>query len=74
MYHYIHINTLVCMEQGIDQIPIVHLGVAASAMEKRGIRTGRGDLNRGIEVTNVKFIKPKIFCLIFYTIEYQQKL
>ena len=25
--------------QGIDQIPTVHLGVAASAMEKRGIRT-----------------------------------
>jgi hypothetical protein len=38
--------------QGIDQIPIVHLGVAASAMEKRGIRTERGDLNREIEVTN----------------------
>lgn len=38
--------------QGIDQIPTVHLGVAASAMEKRGIRTERGDLNREIEVTN----------------------
>ena len=25
--------------QGIDQIPTVHLGVAASAMEKRGIAT-----------------------------------
>ena len=35
-----------------DQIPTVHLGVAASAMEKRGIRTERGDLNREIEVTN----------------------
>lgn len=40
--------------QGINQIPTVHLGVAASAMEKRGIRTGRGDLNREIEVTNQK--------------------
>lgn len=38
--------------QGIDQIPTVHLGVAASAMEKRGIRTERGDLNREIELTN----------------------
>ena len=38
--------------QGIDQIPTVHLGVAASAMEKRGIRTERGDLNREIEITN----------------------
>lgn len=40
--------------QGIDQIPTVHLGVAASAMEKRGIRTERGNLNREIEVTNQK--------------------
>lgn len=40
--------------QGIDQIPTVHLGVAASAMEKRGIRTERGDLNREIEITNQK--------------------
>lgn len=38
--------------QGIEQIPTVHLGVAASAMEKRGIRTDRGDLNREIELTN----------------------
>ena len=38
--------------QGIDQIPTVHLGVVASAMEKRGIRTERGDLDREIEVTN----------------------
>lgn len=38
--------------QGIDQIPTVHLGVAAHQMEKRGIRTERGDINREIEVTN----------------------
>ena len=45
--------------QGIDQIPTVHLGVAASAMEKRGIRTERGDLNREIEVTNRKLRQLK---------------
>ncbi len=45
--------------QGIDQIPTVHLGVAASAMEKRGIRTERGDLNREIEVTNQKLRQLK---------------
>ena len=45
--------------QGIDQIPTVHLGVAASAMEKRGIRTERGDLNREIEVSNQKFRQLK---------------
>lgn len=38
--------------QGIDQIPTVHLGVAASAMEKRGIKTEQGNINREIEVTN----------------------
>lgn len=38
--------------QGIDQIPTVHLGVAAFQMEKRGMRTERGNLNREIEVTN----------------------
>jgi len=45
--------------QGIGQIPTVHLGVAASAMEKRGIRTERGDLNREIKVTNQKLRQLK---------------
>lgn len=38
--------------QGRNLIPTIHLGVAASAMEKRGIRTERGDINREIAVTN----------------------
>lgn len=38
--------------QGIEQVPTVHLGVAAFQMEKRGIRTERGDKNRNIDVTN----------------------
>ena len=38
--------------QGIEQIPTVHLGVAASQMERKGIRTERGNLNREIEFTN----------------------
>lgn len=45
--------------QGIDQIPTVHLGVAAHQMEKRGIRTERGDLNREIEVTNQRLRQLK---------------
>ena len=45
--------------QGIDLIPTVHLGVAASAMEKRGIRTERGNINREIEVTNQKLRQLK---------------
>ena len=45
--------------QGKDQIPTVHLGVAAFQMEKRGIRTERGDLNREIEVTNQRLRQLK---------------
>ncbi len=32
--------------RGIEQVPTVHEGPAVRAMEKRGIRTKRGDLNR----------------------------
>ena len=38
--------------QGVEQVPTVHLGVAAFQMEKRGISTERGDHNRQVEVTN----------------------
>ncbi|GHU57242.1 hypothetical protein AGMMS49975_22380 [Clostridia bacterium] len=38
--------------QGIEQIPTIHLGVAASQMERKGIRTERGNINREIEVNN----------------------
>ena len=38
--------------QGREQIPTIHLGVAAHQMEKRGIRTERGNINREIEVNN----------------------
>ncbi len=38
--------------QDIEQAPTVHLGVAAFQMERRGIRTDRGNINRDIEVTN----------------------
>ena len=49
-----------CYErQGIDQIPTVHLGVAASQMEKRGIRTERGNINREIEISNQKLRQLK---------------
>jgi hypothetical protein len=31
--------------QGLEQIPTVHLGVAASQMERKGIHTERGNRN-----------------------------
>ena len=38
--------------QGIDEVPTIHLGVAAMQMERRGIRTRRGNKNREIKFTN----------------------
>ena len=38
--------------QGIDQIPTVHMGVSATQMERRGIATDRGNVNREIGTTN----------------------
>ena len=40
--------------QGKNQIPTIHLGVAAHQMEKRGILTDRGNINRAIEISNRK--------------------
>ena len=39
-------------KQGVDKIPTVHLGVAATQMERKGIATERGNRNREIAVTN----------------------
>ena len=38
--------------QGIEQIPTVHVGVSATQMEKKGIVTERGELNRNINAAN----------------------
>ncbi|NJJ07665.1 MobA/MobL family protein [Streptococcus anginosus] len=38
--------------QGIKQIPTIHLGVSASQMEKKGITTDRGNINREIKHQN----------------------
>jgi len=39
-------------ERGIDELPTVHMGVAASQMEKKGITTDKGEINRMIRKTN----------------------
>jgi len=48
--------------QGIDRIPTIHMGVAASQMERRGIRTEKGNINRQIDADNklLKEIKARI--------------
>lgn len=38
--------------QGVEQIPTIHMGVAAMQMEKRGIRTQRGERNREVGKLN----------------------
>jgi hypothetical protein len=40
--------------QGKEELPTVHLGVAVMQMERRGIRTERGDINRQVEEYNKK--------------------
>ena len=39
-------------ERGIDELPTVHMGVAACQMEKKGIATEKGELNRNIRKAN----------------------
>ena len=51
--------------QGTEQIPTIHLGVAASQMERKGITTEQGNINRGIKAHNriLAEIKAKIASL-----------
>jgi len=39
--------------QGIEQIPTIHMGVSATQMEKKGIATDRGNINREIKHQNM---------------------
>ena len=48
--------------QGVEQIPTVHMGVAATRMERRGLATEKGNLNRQIAADNklLKELKARI--------------
>ena len=52
--------------QGIKQIPTIHLGVSATQMEKKGIATDRGNINREIKHQNMilKEISRRIKALL----------
>ena len=54
--------------QGIEEIPTIHLGASASALEKKGIETDKGNINREIKNHNslVKVIKNKIKEITFW--------
>lgn len=48
--------------QGVDEIPTIHLGASANALERKGIETDKGNINREIKKHNslVKAIREKI--------------
>ncbi len=48
--------------QGIEKIPSIHMGPAASQMERRGIKTEKGNINRQIAADNklLKELKARI--------------
>lgn len=50
------------IRQGVQKIPTVHMGVAATQMERRGLVTGKGAVNREIAAQNrlLKEIKARI--------------
>ena len=51
--------------QGVELLPTVHEGATVRAMEKKGIRTEKGEFNRWIRATNavIRDIKKKIALL-----------
>jgi outer membrane murein-binding lipoprotein Lpp len=57
------------VRQSIEQIPTVHMGVAASQMERRGLATEKGTVNRKIAAQNrlLKEIKARITRLYNWT-------
>jgi hypothetical protein len=47
-------------ERGIDQEPTKHLGPTATAYERQGIGSDRGDINRDIEARNREAIEERL--------------
>ena len=59
-------------EQGLDTIPQIHLGEKASALERAGIQTERGNVNRRIMEQNKAILTAKM--LVAKAEEHLQKL
>ena len=57
--------------QGVELLPTVHEGATVRAMEKKGIRTEKGEFNRWIKATNavIRDIKKKITLLFDWIAE-----
>ena len=50
--HEARIDRRTLEAQGIDREPTIHEGVTATRLERNGIKTARGDINRSIEESN----------------------
>ena len=63
-------------QQGVDLLPTVHEGATVRAMEKKGIRTEKGEFNRWIKATNavIRDIKKKIALLFDWIAEAKAEL
>ena len=62
--------------QGVELFPTVHEGATVQAMEKKGIRTEKGEFNRWIRATNavIRDIKKKIALLFDWIAEAKAEL
>ena len=62
--------------QGVELLPTVHEGATVRAMEKKGIRTEKGEFNRWIRATNavIRDIKKKITLLFDWIAEAKAEL
>lgn len=62
--------------QGVEQLPTVHEGVTVRAMEAKGIRTDKGELNRWIKKANamLREAKQKIVKLLEWLKEVKAEL
>ena len=55
----VHWEHRVFKEQGIDREPTIHTGATANALERKGIQTGRGNINREIIKHNMMLEQAK---------------
>jgi hypothetical protein len=71
-----HIDHRSYERQGVELLPTVHEGATVRAMEKKGIRTEKGEFNRWIKATNavIRDIKKKIALLFDWIAEAKAEL
>ena len=62
--------------QGVELLPTVHEGATVRAMEKKGIRTDKGEFNRWIKATNalIRQIRGRLFSLLDWVKEVRAEL